>query len=159
MKKCTSRLEGNYKDPNRTNLNCVSNNKHYKYHCVVLSSFGQTNQLTASLQGPIIVTLHRENEEANILARARSNYVHHSLCKLHEHGKSDPIVVTLQSVPSCYHSFYCLTLRNSSVEVKFVWQVSSPTPANGASMEVYFGLKLITDRQKDKLFDTKYMGV
>ena len=31
---------------NCTNLNRVSNNKHFKYHHVVLSSFGQTNQLT-----------------------------------------------------------------------------------------------------------------
>ena len=44
--KYTSRLEGNYLDSNWTNLNRVSNNKHCKYNCVVLSSFGQTNQLT-----------------------------------------------------------------------------------------------------------------
>ena len=46
MKKCTSRLEGNYAVSNFTNLNRVSNNKHCKYHCAVLSSFVQTNQLT-----------------------------------------------------------------------------------------------------------------
>ena len=44
--KCTSRLEGNYEDSNCMNLNRVSNNKHCKYHCVVLSSFGKTDQLT-----------------------------------------------------------------------------------------------------------------
>ena len=31
------------------NLNHVGNNKHYKYHLVILSSFGQTNQLTYAL--------------------------------------------------------------------------------------------------------------
>ena len=30
-------------------LNRVSNNKHCKYHCVVLNSFGQTNQLASVL--------------------------------------------------------------------------------------------------------------
>ena len=44
--KCTSRLDGNYEVSNCTNLNHVSNNKHCKYHCVVLSTFRQTNQLT-----------------------------------------------------------------------------------------------------------------
>ena len=44
--KYTSRLEGNYLISNWTNLNRVSNNKHCKYNCVILSSFGQTNQLT-----------------------------------------------------------------------------------------------------------------
>ena len=47
--KCTSKLEGNYEVSNCTNLNRVCNNKHCKYHRVVLSSFGQTNQLTISL--------------------------------------------------------------------------------------------------------------
>ena len=40
MKKCTSSVEWNYVVSNCTNLNCVSNNKCCKYHCVVLSSFG-----------------------------------------------------------------------------------------------------------------------
>ena len=44
--KCTSRLEGNNAGSNCTNLNRFSNNKHCKYYRVVLSSFGQTNQLT-----------------------------------------------------------------------------------------------------------------
>ena len=44
--KFTSRLEGNYEVSNCMNLDRVSNNKHCKYHHVVLSSFGQTNQLT-----------------------------------------------------------------------------------------------------------------
>ena len=37
-----------YKDKTETctNLNCISNNKHCKYPRVVLSSLGQTNQLT-----------------------------------------------------------------------------------------------------------------
>ena len=47
--KYTSRLEGIHLSSNCTNLNGVSNNTHCKYHCVVLSSFGQTNHLTLSL--------------------------------------------------------------------------------------------------------------
>ena len=55
LEKCASRLEGNNLVSNCTNLNSVSNNKHCKYYRVILSSFGQTNQLTivfikASLQ-------------------------------------------------------------------------------------------------------------
>ena len=38
--------EGIYLDSNCSNQNRVSNNKHCKYHRVVLSFFGQTNQLT-----------------------------------------------------------------------------------------------------------------
>ena len=49
MKKCTSRLEGNYEVSNCTDMNRVSNNKHCKYQLVILSSFGQTNQLTLFL--------------------------------------------------------------------------------------------------------------
>ena len=56
MKKCTSRLEGNYEVSNCTNLNHVSNNKHCKYHRVVLSSFGQTNQLKSSIKGVVKYT-------------------------------------------------------------------------------------------------------
>ena len=48
--KYTSRLEGNNLVSNWMNLNHVSNNKHCKYNCVVLSSFGQTNQLTISIK-------------------------------------------------------------------------------------------------------------
>ena len=39
-KKCTSSVEGNYVGGNCTDLKHVSKNKHCKYHCVVLSSFG-----------------------------------------------------------------------------------------------------------------------
>ena len=49
--KYTSRLEGNNLVGNWTSLNRVSNNKHCKYNCVVLSSFGQTNQLTKDYSG------------------------------------------------------------------------------------------------------------
>ena len=41
-----ARVSAAFENNNCTNLNRVSNNKHCKYHCVVLSSFGQTNQLT-----------------------------------------------------------------------------------------------------------------
>ena len=47
-----STLNGKYLISNCKNLNCVSNNKHCKYHCVVLSSFGQTNQLTLYSDDP-----------------------------------------------------------------------------------------------------------
>ena len=42
-------LEENYEGSNCTNLNRVSNNTHCNYHCVFLSSFGQTNQLTTCI--------------------------------------------------------------------------------------------------------------
>ena len=56
--KYTSRLEGNNLVSNWMNLNHVSNNKHCKYNCVVLSSFGQTNQLTTSYHQHITSVKH-----------------------------------------------------------------------------------------------------
>ena len=49
MKKYTSSLEGKNQVSICTNLNRVSNNKHCKYLCVILSSFGKTHQPTETL--------------------------------------------------------------------------------------------------------------
>ena len=69
--KCTSRLEGNYEVSICTNLNRVSNNKHCKYNCVILSSFGQTNQLTQAMVW-ILDLVHYSGHDWKLASKLRT---------------------------------------------------------------------------------------